>query len=65
MKQYLIIFSPRAEKQLGSIYAYIAEQDGEEQAERYTRRIVEFCQSLSTFPERGTRCDSASRFAAY
>jgi toxin ParE1/3/4 len=57
MKQYAIIFSPRAEEQLGSLYAYIAEQSGEEQAELYTSRIVEFCQSLSTFPERGTKRD--------
>ncbi|MCC5600186.1 type II toxin-antitoxin system RelE/ParE family toxin [Nostoc sp. CHAB 5714] len=34
MKQYSVIFSPRAEQQLGSLYAYIADRGGEEQAER-------------------------------
>ncbi len=57
MKQYTVIFSPRAEEQLGSLYAYIAEHGGEERAERYIGGIVAFCQSLSTFPERGTKRD--------
>ena len=57
MKQYSVIFSPRAEQQLGSLYAYIAEQGGEERAERYISGIISFCQGLSTFPERGTKRD--------
>jgi len=57
MKQYAVIFSPRAEEQLGNLYIYIAEHAGKEQAERYVSSIVEFCQRLSTFPERGTKRD--------
>jgi toxin ParE1/3/4 len=57
MKQYSVIFSPRAEQQLGSLYAYIAESDGEERAEGYISGIITFCQGLSTFPERGTKRD--------
>ena len=57
MKQYSVIFSPRAEEQLGSLYAYIAEHGGDERAESYIRGIIAFCQGLSTFPERGTKRD--------
>jgi toxin ParE1/3/4 len=57
MEQYSVIFSPRAEQQLGSLYAYIADRGGEEWAERYISGIIAFCQSLSTFPERGTKRD--------
>ncbi|MBW4476692.1 MAG: type II toxin-antitoxin system RelE/ParE family toxin [Tolypothrix brevis GSE-NOS-MK-07-07A] len=57
MKQYSVIFSPRAEQQLGSLYVYIADRGGEERAERYISGIIAFCQGLSTFPERGTKRD--------
>ncbi len=57
MKQYRVIFSPRAEEQLGNLYAYIAERGGEERAEGYISGIIAFCESLSTFPERGTKRD--------
>ena len=57
MKEYSVIFSPRAEQQLGDLYTYIADRGGEERAERFTNGIVTFCQNLSTFPERGTRRD--------
>jgi toxin ParE1/3/4 len=57
MKQYSVIFSPRAEQQLGSLYVYIAEHGGEERADPYISSIIDFCQGLSTFPERGTKRD--------
>lgn len=57
MKQYRVIFSPRAEQQLGSLYSYISDLGGEERAERYIKGIIAFCQGLSTFPERGTKRD--------
>jgi toxin ParE1/3/4 len=57
MKQYKVIFSPRAERQLDAVYSYIAEHGGEERAEGYISGIVAFCQRLSLFPERGTKRD--------
>jgi toxin ParE1/3/4 len=57
MKQYKVIFSPRAERQLDTLYSYIAERGGEERAEGYISGIVAFCQRLSLFPERGTKRD--------
>ncbi|MEH1780068.1 MAG: type II toxin-antitoxin system RelE/ParE family toxin [Nostoc sp.] len=57
MKQYSVIFSPRAEQHLSNLYSYIADRGGEERAERYISGIIAFCQDLSTFPERGTKRD--------
>jgi toxin ParE1/3/4 len=57
MKPHMVIFSLRAEQQLGHLYGYIADRDGEERAENYTNKIIDFCQGLATFPERGTRRD--------
>ncbi len=57
MKQYSVIFSPRAEQHLSDLYTYIADRGGEERAERYISGIIAFCQGLSTFPERGTKRD--------
>ncbi|MGI2906148.1 type II toxin-antitoxin system RelE/ParE family toxin [Tolypothrix sp. VBCCA 56010] len=38
-------------------FAYIAERGGEDRAERFINDIIEFCEGLSTFPERGTKRD--------
>ncbi|MBO3462846.1 type II toxin-antitoxin system RelE/ParE family toxin [Aetokthonos hydrillicola Thurmond2011] len=57
MKQYRVLFSPRAEQQLGDLYSYIADRSGEERADRFISGIVTFCQNLSIFPERGTKRD--------
>jgi len=57
MKRYAVIFTPRAERQLDSLYAYIAAHGGELRADNYVSGIVADCQSLATFPERGTMRD--------
>ena len=57
MKQYAVIFSPRAERQLAHVYGYIADQSGEARAENYVGKIVAACHALSTFPERGSKRD--------
>jgi toxin ParE1/3/4 len=57
MKQYSVIFSPRAEQHLSNLYTYIADRGGEERAERYISGIIAFCQAFSTFPERGIKRD--------
>ncbi|MGH9586035.1 MAG: type II toxin-antitoxin system RelE/ParE family toxin [Acidobacteriaceae bacterium] len=48
-----VVYSRRAEADFVSIYRYIAEKSGYEQAMAYTTRIRAFCSSLETFPERG------------
>ncbi len=57
MKQYAVIFTPRAERQLAHLYRYIADASGEARAESYVGKIVATCQSLSTFPVRGHKRD--------
>ena len=57
MKQYAVIFMPRAERQLAHLYGYIADQSGEARAENYVGKIVAACHALSTFPERGSKRD--------
>jgi toxin ParE1/3/4 len=57
MRRYTVIFTPRAERHLESLYAYIATHGGEQRADNYVSRIVTECLSLATFPERGTQRD--------
>ena len=57
MRHYAVVFTPRAERQLASLYAYIADNSGETRAEDFVGRIVSDCLALATFPERGTKRD--------
>jgi toxin ParE1/3/4 len=52
-----VVFSLEAQEQLAELYSYIAEVASAGIAERYTESIVNFCESLRTFPERGTMRD--------
>jgi toxin ParE1/3/4 len=52
-----VIFTPEAEEQLAALYNYIAQAGSPLSARRYTSAIVDYCASLSEFPERGTRRD--------
>ena len=51
---HAIIFHPEADRELTSLYTYIAERDGPEPAWGYVREMREFCDRLSLFPKRGT-----------
>jgi toxin ParE1/3/4 len=48
-----VIFTPRAERQIDQLHAYITEQASEHRADAYIGRIVTFCMELATFPQRG------------
>ncbi len=52
-----VVFSAEAEEQLASLYRYIAVAAAPSVALRYTEAIVQYCESLETFPHRGTRRD--------
>jgi plasmid stabilization system protein ParE len=52
---YQVVYSPRAEAQLTELLAQIALAASPEIAARYVDAIVAQCDSLSTFPRRGTR----------
>ena len=57
MKKCDVIFTPEAQEQLVALYCYIADAASAEIAERYTSAITAYCESLQTFPHRGTRRD--------
>jgi toxin ParE1/3/4 len=46
------VFSPEAQEQLVAFNQYISEQGAPINAERYTNAIIDFCESLATFPVR-------------
>lgn len=54
---YAVVLSPKASDQLMALDAYIAEAASPDIAGRYTDAILAYCQSLATFPLRGTRRD--------
>lgn len=51
---FRVVFSPEAEEQLAALYCHIATVASPDIAARYTEAIVSYCESLSTFPHRGT-----------
>lgn len=53
--KYRIVFSPEALEQLAGLYHYIAKAASPDVAAQYTEAIVSYCESLSTFPLRGTQ----------
>ena len=56
MKQYTVIFTPRALRQLARLYSYIADQSGEARAENYSADRRRLPLSLN-LPERGSKHD--------
>jgi plasmid stabilization system protein ParE len=54
---YRVAFSPEAQEQLADLYRYIAEAASPDIAAQYTEAIVSYCESLRTFPLRGSRRD--------
>lgn len=54
---YRVVFSPEAAEQLAELYRYIAEAASPDVAAQYTEAIVSYCESLRTFPLRGTQRD--------
>ena|SRR6185437_11132067 len=52
---YTVVFTPEAEAQLVEMYGYISAEASPEIALRFTDGIVAYCESLSTFPNRGNR----------
>jgi plasmid stabilization system protein ParE len=57
LTRYKIVFTPEAETQLVDIFRYIASAASPEIAARFTNNIVTHCESLRTFPFRGTKRD--------
>jgi plasmid stabilization system protein ParE len=54
VRSYEVVFTPEAQEHLAALYRYIAAAASPQLAERYTGAIVTYCESLQTFPRRGT-----------
>lgn len=54
---YRVVFAPEAEEQLLALFRYIAWAASPDIAQRYTDAIVTYCETLNTFPHRGTKRD--------
>ncbi len=54
---YRVVYAPEAERQLIDLFFYIAAAASPRIAANYTAAIVKQCDSLKTFPNRGTRRD--------
>jgi toxin ParE1/3/4 len=52
---HAVLFSPEAQQDLLNLYTYIAQHSGSKRAFSYVERVTDYCQSFSTFPERGTQ----------
>ncbi len=52
-----VSFAPEAEEQLAALYRYIAIAASPPTAEHYINAIIDYCESLQTFPLRGARRD--------
>jgi len=55
--EYKVVFHREAERELGELYDYIADQAGAAIAWNFISGIRDFCIELTTFPERGGRQD--------
>jgi len=55
MRSRQVIFTPEFEERLAELFHYIADESGSAAvAAQYTDAIVGYCESLTTFPLRGT-----------
>jgi toxin ParE1/3/4 len=52
-----VIFTPLAERHIDKLHEYIATHSGEDRADGYINRIVDFCTGFATLPLRGTQRD--------
>jgi toxin ParE1/3/4 len=57
MAAFAVEFAPEAARQLEQLEEYIAGQGSPRVASDYVDSIVAFCESLQTFPKRGTQRD--------
>lgn len=57
MSQYRVVFRQEALEQLEELYEFIADAGSPENAADFTESIVSFCETLASFPLRGTTRD--------
>ncbi len=54
MTSYQVIFSPESQDQIAELYRYIEAAGSPQTALAYTDALVDFCEGMAVFPERGT-----------
>ncbi|MEQ9345561.1 MAG: type II toxin-antitoxin system RelE/ParE family toxin [Thalassospira sp.] len=54
---FRVVFTPESQEQLVALYHYVAKAASPRIAGNYTTAIVDYCESLTTFPRRGTLRD--------
>jgi toxin ParE1/3/4 len=57
VKEYSVVLTEAAERDLSSIFDYIADRASPDIALHFVEGIVTYCLGLGTAPERGTRRD--------
>ena len=55
--RYRVRFHPAAEQDIAELLTQLAPKAGARVAENFVGRIIDYCESFATFPERGTRHD--------
>ena len=55
--KFRVVFSPEVEEQLADLYRQIALVASPVIAERYVNAIITYCETLETYPLRGTQRD--------
>lgn len=65
MKEYVVIFSNKAEEDLNNIFAFVKEVSSKWEAEIVVRRIIKKAMRLDVFPERSEVIYGDKRGCAY
>lgn len=65
MKEYVVIFSNKAEEDLNNIFAFVKEVSSKWEAEIVVRRIIKKAMRLDVFPERSEVIYRDKRGCAY
>ena len=52
---YRVVFSARFDRSVGRLIAYLGARFSEENAEEFVTKLIDICNGLATFPNRGTR----------
>ena len=60
MRHLPVNYSPLAARQLAELRRYIEGNSGTARATTFVDALIDYCDSLSTFPERGTRREDIS-----
>jgi|TARA_A100001391_G_scaffold179861_1_gene145020 toxin ParE1/3/4 len=53
MRAYSVIYSPEADADLADLYSYLAFEASPQIAYRYVGELLDICESLSHYPDRG------------